>query len=114
MLAVQLHYINRRGQFATFSLPAAVWSGTTDRTISGYSWRYISMPTVTEPICGRFDVSLTLEMVAEYAPPATTGDAFVQIPRAAVTVTALAPVQNNVPVPAVDVTVEALPPALSP
>jgi hypothetical protein len=114
MLAVQLHYISRRGQFATFSLPSAIWSGTTDQTISGYSWRYISMPTVTEPICGRFDVSLTLEMMADYAPPPMTGDTFVQIPRAAVTVTAFAPVQNNVLVPSVNVTVEALPPSLSP
>ena len=110
MLAVQLHYINRRGQFSTFSLPSAIWSGGTDRTINGYSWRYISMPRVEEPFCGRFDVSLTLEMVAEYAPPATTGDAFVQIPRAAVTLTALAPLSSIVAVPSVAVTVTGLAP----
>ena len=110
MLAVQMHYINRRGQFATFSLPAAIWSGGTDRTISGYSWRYISVPKVEEPFSGRFDVSLTLEMIAEYAPPATTGDAFVQVPQAAVAVAILMPtVQGNAPatvaIPAADVTV---------
>jgi hypothetical protein len=98
MLAVQLHYINRRGQFATFSLPSAIWSGTTDQTISGYSWHYISMPTVTEPTCGRFDVSITLELVAEYAPPATTGDAFVRISVGRVTVTSLAPTVFGSPV----------------
>lgn len=110
MLAVQGHYINRRGQFATFSLPAETWSGSTDRTISGYSWRYISVPKVEEPFCGFFNVSVALEMIAEYAPPATTGDAFVQVPRAAVTVAILLPVvQGNAPatvaIPAADVTV---------
>ena len=112
MLAVQMHYINRRGQFGTFSLPSAVWSGSTDRTISGYSWRYISMPKVDEPFCGRFTVSLTLEMVAEYAPPTATGDAYVLIPRAIVTMTALIPaVSGNaavtVAIPAAAVTVTA-------
>jgi phage-related protein len=38
----------------------------------------------------------------------------VRIPRVNVTVAALAPVQNNAPVPVADVTVEALPPTLSP
>jgi hypothetical protein len=112
MLAVQMHYINRRGQFGTFSLPSAVWSGSTDRTISGYSWRYISMPKVDEPFCGRFTVSLTLEMVAEYAPPTATGDAYVLIPRAIVTMAALIPaVSGNaavtVAIPAAAVTVTA-------
>ena len=117
MLAVQLHYINRRGQFGTFNLPSEIWSGSTDRTISGYSWRYISMPKVEEPFCGRFDVSLTLEMVAEYAAPATTGDAFVQIPSAGVTVAILLPVvQGNasavVAIPAANVTVAAAAPTV--
>jgi hypothetical protein len=118
MLAVQMHYINRRGQFGTFSLPSAIWSGSTDRTISGYSWRYVGMPKVDEPFCGRFTVSLTLEMLAEYAPPAASGDAYVLIPRAAVTVAVLLPaVSGNasvtVAIPAAGVTVEGLAPAMS-
>lgn len=115
MLAVQMHYINRRGQFGAFDLPSAVWIGSTDCTISGYSWRYVSMPKVVEPFCGRFDVSFTLEMVAEYEAPSVTGD--LQIPRAAVAVAVLVPVVlGNAPVvvaaPSAAITVEAVAPAV--
>lgn len=113
MLSIQGHYITQRGQFETFSLPAAVWTAATDQTAAGYSWRYADLPQVSEPACGFYDVTVTLQMEAEYAPPASTGDVVLVIPAGRVTVAALAPTLAGsvlLEAPAAAVTIQALAP----
>jgi hypothetical protein len=61
------HFISLRGSFRTFDLPAAAWTGTTDPTVTGCSWRYISRPAVVDVGCGRHGLSVELEMVPEAA-----------------------------------------------
>lgn len=71
MLALLAHYVEVSGSWASFSLPAAVWSGTADPTEylpAGYGWRYSGPPDVRDYPCGGHDVTLSLVSV----PPAWT------------------------------------------
>lgn len=125
MLSIQAHYINRRGQFLTFALPSSIWAGVTDPTISGYSWRYVSMPKVDDIPMPRsigigswYDVTIELEHLAEYVAPAQSGDVVIQVPPARVLMAALVPtVAGNAPVevavPAAAMTVAALAPTIN-
>lgn len=67
MLSILSHYQAQRGSFESFSLPSAVWSGAnspSDYQQSGYGWRYIDPPSVTDRMCAdAYDVELTLETV---------------------------------------------------
>ena len=67
MLSILLHYQGQQGTFKSFTLPSATWSGVNDATdyqLTGYGWRYIEPPTVSDAMCAdAYDVELTLETV---------------------------------------------------
>jgi hypothetical protein len=67
MISFRTHFISAAGLFKTFDLPAESWTGTTDPTLNGYSWRYVDRPQVQDVGCGRHNLSLELEMVPEAA-----------------------------------------------
>lgn len=83
MLSILTHYQGRQGTFQSFPLPTAIWSGVSsinDYQLSGYGWRYIEPPNVTDAMCANtYDVELTLETV----PPEGTAllglDSFVRV-----------------------------------
>lgn len=67
LLAITGHYLEQKGGYLSFDLPAEVWSGVAtaaDYTPSGYRWRYAGPPAVTDiPCTNCYDVELTLESV---------------------------------------------------
>lgn len=83
MLSILTHYQGRLGTFQSFPLPTAIWSGVSsinDYQLSGYGWRYIEPPNVSDAMCANaYDVELTLETV----PPEGTAllglDSFVRV-----------------------------------
>jgi hypothetical protein len=93
MLSIRTHYINRRGTFNVFTLPSAIWVGTTDPTPASYTWRYTEQPRVSEDGNGHYDIAVKLEMM----PPdpsgdiASTQDVVILVPNGAIRAQALAP-----------------------
>lgn len=67
MLSILTHYQGQQGTFQSFPLPSSIWSGVSDATdyqLTGYGWRYIEPPTVSDAMCANaYDVELTLETV---------------------------------------------------
>jgi hypothetical protein len=67
MLSILTHYQGQQGTFQSFPLPTAIWSGVSsinDYQLSGYGWRYIEPPSVSDAMCANaYDVELTLETV---------------------------------------------------
>jgi hypothetical protein len=66
MLSILSHYQGEVGTFTSFTLPAAIFTGTadaTDYTLTDYSWRYAEAPSVEDLPCGSHNVELTLESV---------------------------------------------------
>lgn len=67
MLSILAHYQGQLGSFQSFGLPSAIWSGTDDPAnyqLSGYGWRYIEPPSVSDAMCAdAYDVELALETV---------------------------------------------------
>ena len=67
MLLILAHYQGQQGTFQSFPLPSAIWSGVSDATdyqLTGYGWRYINPPSVSDAMCANaYDVELTLETV---------------------------------------------------
>jgi hypothetical protein len=64
MLSVRTHYINCRGSFFGFDLPADIWSGSASTyTPVGYQWHYVSNPLIDDAPCGRYSVTMELEML---------------------------------------------------
>jgi hypothetical protein len=61
---IRTHFLYAAGSFATFSLPAIIWTATTDPTLSGYNWRYANRPSINEVGCNRYDVSIEFEGIA--------------------------------------------------
>jgi hypothetical protein len=62
------HFISVRGRFNTFELPSEAWTGMVDPAQTGYSWRYLEAPSVTDVGCGRHNLSIELELLPEVAP----------------------------------------------
>ena len=89
MRQIRAHYINRRGPFYGFALPAEVWSASSStQTPDGYQWHYASKPAVSEVKMDdyiRFDVAVELELLPIDVPA-------VRIPAASVAVAGVAPV----------------------
>lgn len=68
--AIRDHYIGQQGGFASFDLPAVIWSGITgyaDLVASGYRWVYASPPDIADVSCGYQSVSVSLRGVYDYA-----------------------------------------------
>lgn len=67
MLSILTHYQGQQGTFSSFGLPSAIWSGTDDPAsyqLSGYGWRYIEPPSVSDAMCAdAYDVELAMETV---------------------------------------------------
>jgi len=97
MLSVRTHYITSRGTFNVFTLPSALWIGTTDPTPPSYTWRYTEIPRVSEDGNGHYDVAVKLEMM----PPdpsgdiSSTQDVVIGAPSAIIQVRGLAPTFVN-------------------
>jgi hypothetical protein len=67
MLSIKSHYAGQYGGFLAFAIPSALLSGVTtaaDFTLTGYLWRYISSPQITDYCDSLHDVKVTLESVA--------------------------------------------------
>lgn len=69
MLDILLHYQDTQGIYLSFALPANTLSGLTaaDYTLTGFSWRYATPPTVLDLPCDRYTVEVELESVESKA-----------------------------------------------
>jgi hypothetical protein len=65
MLDILLHYQDTQGIYFNFALPANTLSGLTaaDYTLTGFSWRYATPPTILDLPCDRYTVEVELESV---------------------------------------------------
>lgn len=64
MVEIITHYQQQYGSFYSFELPSEIWNGLanpSDTELSGYTWRYIEPPVVTDVGCSRHNVQLALE-----------------------------------------------------
>jgi hypothetical protein len=114
MLLIRTHYINSRGTFNVFTLPSAIWIGTTDPTPPSYTWRYTEMPRVSEDGNGHYDIAVKMEMM----PPdpsgdiASTQDVVILVPLSIITIQGLAPTVEagsvTIDVPAALITITGL------
>jgi hypothetical protein len=73
MNLIKAHFIDRKGTFDIFYLPAEIWgdyAGTPPvSSFNNFAWRYIAEPTITDVSYDRFTVELDLETI-----PINTGD----------------------------------------
>jgi hypothetical protein len=69
MLDILLHYQDTQGIYLSFALPANTLSGlaAADYTLTGFSWRYATPPTVLDLPCDRYTVEVELESVESKA-----------------------------------------------
>jgi hypothetical protein len=69
MLDILLHYQDTQGIYLSFALPPNTLSGLTaaDYTLTGFSWRYATPPTVLDLPCNRYTVEVELESVESKA-----------------------------------------------
>jgi hypothetical protein len=69
MLDILLHYQDNQGVYFSFALPPDTLSGLTaaDYTLSGFSWRYATSPTILDLPCDRYTVEVELESVESKA-----------------------------------------------
>ena len=70
---IKAHFIDRKGTFDIFYLPAEIW-GDYEGTppvplLSDFAWRYVAEPTITDVSYDRFTVELDLQTI-----PINTGD----------------------------------------
>jgi len=70
---IKAHFIDRKGTFDIFYLPAEIWSdylGTPPvGTLNDFAWQYASEPSITDVSYDRFTVEVRLNTV-----PINTGD----------------------------------------
>lgn len=60
---IKAHFVDRQGTFDIFYLSAEVWNGYTTPPISllsDYAWRYLTPPTISDGIVGRWSVDVEL------------------------------------------------------
>jgi hypothetical protein len=70
---IKAHFIDRKGTFDIFYLPAEIWGDYAGKPpvslLSNFAWRYIAEPTITDVSYDRFTVELDLQAI-----PINTGD----------------------------------------
>lgn len=66
MLSIYAHYNGQKGQFLSFDLPNAVFTGVQQKAYispAGYSWIYSKSPAVRDIVNNRYTVDVELECV---------------------------------------------------